>query len=80
MPLNYKNYIDAKKKRVVGAILHGIDTKMPTNELKILIKSKLNSFAKDVTELCLAIEGEDILVSPLAEAVRTGVEKANAKR
>jgi len=79
MPVNYKAYIDAKKNRIVGAILHAVDSNAPINELKALIKSRMNAFAKDMADLCNAIERVDIEVNPLGEIYKKQVEKASAK-
>lgn len=80
MSLDYKAFIDAKKNRIVGAILHAVDSKAPIPELKQLIKSKLAGFSKDMVDLCNAIEGVPLVTNPLAEVVRKQVEIAEKKK
>lgn len=74
-----KAYIDRRKNRVVGAILHAYDSNVRSDKFKAIVKQKIMELSKEMFDLCVSFNTNPVFFNVLAEEALKEVEKAKAK-
>ncbi len=74
---NLKAFVDRRKNRAVGRILHAYDTGSKSLEFKKLVKSTIMELSKEFLDLCLAFNSNSgLFLNLFSEEVLKEIEKS----